>query len=149
MSNYSFGSMWLELPIENVDKIIELFLSENKVANEKKERYFHRSTLASFDMQRVSEENAEVVISFTSAGSLGDCLIDIPYKEQNQNRIKLEDVCKELEVVALAAVGEEPVEGFKEKIRYVKGQGFHYDKTDKPYRLNDEAWDEWRANMEM
>lgn len=40
MSNYTFGTMWLEVPSENEDKFIGLFLSHNKSANIAKGRHF-------------------------------------------------------------------------------------------------------------
>ena len=149
MSNYAFGTMWLELPNENAEKFLNLFLSNNNFANEKKKRYFYRSTLMSFNMQKVFSGCTELAIDFTSAGSLGDCLIDIPLKETNKKCVTLEDVCKELDVTILAAVGEEPMEGFKEKIRYIKGKPFFYQKSDTPYYLNSQDWEEWKSNMEM
>jgi len=149
MSNYAFGTMWLELPSENTEKFISLFLSNNKFANKKWERHFYRSTLVSFDMHKTFSGCTELAIDFTSAGSLGDCLIDVPFKGKNTKCVKLEEVCKEFDVKILAAVGEEPVEGFKEKIRYIKGQPFFYQKSDTSYHLNSQDWEEWKSNMEM
>lgn len=149
MPNYAFGQMWLELPSENVDKFIELFLSHNEDANRTKERHFYRTTLEKFDMQKTMNGNSELGIDFTSGWSLGDCFVDVYPNKGDGKCPNLEDVCKELDVTILAAVGEEPMEGFKEKIRYIKGQDFFYQKLDIPYRdiSNDE--EKWRANMEM
>lgn len=149
MSNYAFGTMWLELPNENVDKFIGLFLSHNKSTNIAKERHFYRTTLEKFDMQKVMNGNSELVIDFTSGWSLGDCFMDV-YPNKGAGKCpNLEDICKELGVTILAAVGEEPMEGFREKIRYIKGQPFFYQKLDTPYHLNSEDWEDWKSNMEM
>lgn len=149
MSNYAFGSMWLELPSENVDKFIALFLSHNKSTNIAKKRHFYRTTLEKFDMQKAMNGNSELVIDFTSGWSLGDCFVDVyPHKGEGKCP-NLEDICKELGVKILAAVGEEPMEGFKEKIRYIKGQPFFYQKSDIPYRDISNDDEKWRSNMEM
>lgn len=149
MSNYAFGTMWLELPSENADKFLDLFLSHNESANVKKERYFYRTTLETFDMQKAMNGNSELVIGFTSAWSLGDCFVDVYPSKCAGKCPNLEDICKELNVKMLAAVGEEPMESFKEKIRYIKGQPFFYQKSDTPYHLNSQDWEEWKSNMEM
>ena len=149
MSNYAFGTMWLELPSENVDKFIALFLSHNEFENKAKERHFYRTTLEKFDMQKTMNGNSEMAIDFSSGWSLGDCFVDVYPNKGDGKCPNLEDICKELGVTILAAVGEEPMEGFKEKIRYIKGQPFFYEKSDTPYQRNSQNWEEEESNMEM
>ena len=149
MSNYAFGTMWLELPSENAEKFIGLFLSSNKLVNNESKRHFHRSTLVSFDMQKIFNNACELVVSFTSAGSLWDCLIEGSSIDKNGKSAILKDVCDELNVNVLAAVGEEPVEGVKETIRYFEGEELLYERMDIPCGYNSKEWDEWRSEMEL
>ena len=149
MSNYALGTMLLELPKRNANKFLNLFLSNNKIANKKKRRYFFRTTLETFNIRNTGKDTYEITVNFTFAGSLWDCLIDTPSLSHSKKCVKLKDICKELDVGVLVAVGEEPIEGVKEKIRYIKGKDFYYDKYDMDYSLDPIEWDIWKAKMEM
>lgn len=149
MPNYAFGTMWLELPSENAEKFIGLFLSSNALVNDESKRHFYRSTLVSFDMQKTFDNACELVVSFTSAWSLWDCLIEGSSIDKNGNYVILKDACDELNVSVLAAVGEEPMEGVKEKIRYFRGEEILYEKIDIPCKRDCGEWEEWRTEMEL
>lgn len=89
--------------VENIEKFCDLFLSLNQEENEKKEKYFARSTLIYGREEINGEEKRErktVDFAFECAWSVSVCMFKGKgfYTEKNSKCVLLEDIVRDLDL---------------------------------------------------